>query len=544
MKLQRSISSTALLLTSVGCMVGSGWLFGAYYAARIAGPAAIFSWLLGGILILFIALTFAELSSMLPIAGGIARYSQFTHGTLVSFCVSWLAWLSCVAVAPTEVQAILQYCATYFPWLVYEKQGIPVLTMSGLGIATLMMFFISFLNVLGVKLLTRYNSFITWWKLLIPLIVIYVIYHTHFNAGNFSELNHLSAHDLHGILWALPTAGIVFSFLGFREATSMAGEAQSPGRAIPIAVIGSVLICTLLYILIQTVFVGSLSPSMLANGWSHLNFTGDSGPFAGIATSLGLGALVLLIYADSMVSPFGTGLIYTATTARLNYAMSVNKYTPQFMLKLNERGVPAKAVMLNFAVGMLMFMPLPTWQALVGFQSTAIVMAYGIGPIALLTLRRQAPDLHRPFKLPASKLMCAITFCICNLISYWTGWETVWRLMFGIVLGLIVLFIYRKVSHQKDSLNLKTAFWLVPYFLGLAAISYFGSFGGGKEVIPFGWDFLVVAVFSLIILLIAFKFSLNQTDAQALLDSDEELKDLPIEGVVISKAHPVLAPQH
>ena len=528
MRLQRSISTVGLLLTSVGCMVGSGWLFGAYYAAQIAGPSSVLSWLLGGVMVAFIALTFSEISSMLPVAGGIARYSHFSHGSLVSFCMSWLAWLSCVAVAPTEVQAILQYSSGYFPGLVIKQQGVHVLTMSGFAIASVLMLLISLLNIMGIKLLTCFNALITWGKLLIPLVVVIVIMYHHFSVTNFTAHGFASG-GLHGILWALPTAGIVFSFLGFREATSLAGEAKSPGVAVPIAVLGSVFICSLLYVFLQIGFIGAVSPQALAEGWAHLNYAGDSGPFAGIAASLGLGFLVLLIYADALVSPFGTAVIYTTTTARLNYAMSFNRYTPAFMLQLNQRGVPVLAVVVNCLLGLFMFLPFPTWQALVGFQSIAIVLAYAVGPVTLLCLRHQLPKLRRPFVLPASKTLCVITFYFCNLIAYWTGWETIWRLMFAIMFGGILFAIQRSCDKKMVlPLQWRSALWLLPYFTTLTLISYLGNFGSGKAVIPFGWDFLVIFVFSLCFIYIAFRSRLSAQTSQEILAHDQEMKDFLI----------------
>ena len=106
--LKKEISSFGLLMTSLSAMIGSGWLLSSMVAAKLAGPAAILSWVIGGVMIAFIATCFSELSTAFPVAGGIARYGQFSHGTCASFIISWLAWLSCVAVAPTEAQAILQ----------------------------------------------------------------------------------------------------------------------------------------------------------------------------------------------------------------------------------------------------------------------------------------------------------------------------------------------------------------------------------------------------------------------------------------------------
>ncbi|MCY4177363.1 MAG: amino acid permease, partial [Endozoicomonadaceae bacterium] len=131
MKLRKDISSLGLLMTSLSAMLGSGWLFGALYGAQIAGPASVFSWLIGGFLLIIIGLNYAELSTALPLTGGISRHTHITYGSFVSFTVTWLAWLSCVAVAPTEAQAILEYSAHYLPWKVYSSIENHVLTGSG-----------------------------------------------------------------------------------------------------------------------------------------------------------------------------------------------------------------------------------------------------------------------------------------------------------------------------------------------------------------------------------------------------------------------------
>jgi len=522
MHFRRSISVIGLLFTSLSCMIGSGWLFGAYYASRIAGPAAIISWGLAGFIIMFIAISFAELSSSLPVAGGISRFAQFSHGTLVSFCMSWLAWLSCVSVAPTEVQAILQYSTPYFPWLTENADGVHLLTVPGFGVASLLLLLLAGVNMITIQILTRYNTLITVWKLVVPILCAFVLLsHVKFDTHNFTAYGGFAPTGWHGILWALPTAGIIFSFLGFREATSLAEEAQNPQVAIPIAVVGSVLICILLYELIQVAFISGLKPSMLSHGWQHISFTGDAGPFAGLASALGLGWLVILIYSDSLISPLGTGLVYSATTARLNYAMSKNKYIPAIMLKLNKRGLPIHAIFFNFIIGLFLFMPLKGWQALVAFQSTAIVLAYVIGAVSLLALREQMPFLHRPFKLPYKKLVSFITFNVCTLMAYWSGWEIIWHLMLSLLFGIIILFAYRLFKEKSHSdLNIKSSLWLIPYFLGLSLISYLGAFGGGINVIPFGWDFLVIAIFSGIVLTLSYYLR---------LDKESVRKQIPVE---------------
>jgi amino acid transporter len=135
MKLKRDINTLGILFASVSAIIGSGWLFGSLYAAQMAGPAAIFSWIIGGVAIIFIAFCFAELACLFPIAGGIGVFPLFSHGRSVSFAISWLSWLAFILISPIEVQAVVQYAANYFPILVQNINHTQQLTPIGLSIA-------------------------------------------------------------------------------------------------------------------------------------------------------------------------------------------------------------------------------------------------------------------------------------------------------------------------------------------------------------------------------------------------------------------------
>src|SRR5690242_6827052 len=133
MDFKRTIGTPALLFSAVGGIIGSGWLFGPMYAAQVAGPAAILSWVVGGLLMIVIALTFAELASAFPVAGGIVRFAELSHGPLMSFTIGWMVWLSSVVVAPVETLALLQYMGNYLPGLVEKVAGTMVLTATGMA---------------------------------------------------------------------------------------------------------------------------------------------------------------------------------------------------------------------------------------------------------------------------------------------------------------------------------------------------------------------------------------------------------------------------
>ncbi len=500
---QRRFSSSQLLLISINGMIGSAWLFAPLYAARLAGSDVIWAWLLGGLATLVIALSFAEISSLLPIAGGSARFAELSHGKITGFVISWITWLSSVTMAPIETQAMLQYAATKFPSLMHQVAGTPELTSIGLAWACLLMLALCILNVVSFKGLIGVNFILFIFKLFIIAATVLCLIHARFIATNFTLPNDIASH-WHGIFAAIASGGIAFAFTGFKHCVELAGEAKNPGRSIPLAIIMSVSICLLIYLGLQVAFIGAVLPSELAHGWAQLQFKGDLGPFVGIAAALGLSYLVYALFIDAGVSPLGAGLIYVTSTARLVFAMSKNGYLPHFLTRLTKNNMPIGAIGVNFVVGILLFLPLPGWQNMVSFLVAAIVISYAMGPIVLICLRKNLADQTRPFRLPYAYPVCLFAFYCCNLLSYWTGWATLSKLAIAVGLGLAILLITLLVQHRKtpSNLGLRGLAWLIPYLLGLLGISYLGCFGG-RGYLSFGWDFLSIGVFSLFIFQLA-----------------------------------------
>ena len=526
MSLNRRFTPMSLLMLSINGMVGSAWLFAPLYAAKIAGSAAIIAWIIGGVATVIIALTFAELSVLFPVAGGTAQIPQLSHGTFTSFVVSWVAWLSALTMAPIEVQAILQYASTYFTSLTYLENGVPVLTWMGLVWATILMLAFCIINIVSYKGLVRFNFVLFLFKVVVIVLAVYVLVRTSFHTSNFSDLSSstFSVSGWQAILTAVASGGVAFAFTGFKHGVELAGETKRLALAIPLAIVGSVVCCLILYIGLQVAFIGALEPSMLTNGWAHVSFTGDVGPFAGLAAGLGLVWLVKLLYIDAAVSPSGAGLIYVTSTARILYAMSQIGYVPRWLSHLNKQHFPVAAIMVNFVLGMFLFLPLPGWQAMVSFLVSGMVISYAMGPIALLCMRIELPNETRHFRLPAARLICLLAFYFCNLLSYWTGWDTIYKLAIAFIVGLAFFAIAcLRGRIQVVSLGLKSGLWIAPYLGGLILISYLGTFGG-KNIIPFGWDFGVIAIFSAAILYLAVK---NRATVSAEKIMDQRLAEIP-----------------
>jgi amino acid transporter len=539
--LRRHVGRIGLLFASVGSIIGSGWLFGALNASQAAGPAAIISWALGGVMILLIALSYAELGTMFPLSGGVVRFPHMAFGSFASYTTGWITWIACMSVAPIEVEGALQYATKYAPFTQKHTlaDGSIVHTLTGLGllfaVAAMAVFVV--INYIGIRWFARVNNVLVWWKLGIISLVVIVFLITQFDTANFSSQGFKPA-GWHGVFTAIATSGIVFSYLGFRQGIELAGETDNPRRNVPLAVIGSVLLTATIYVLLQVAFIGALNPKDLAGGWSKLSFTNDFGPLAALASLLGLTWLAILLYIDAIVSPADTGLIYITVTSRISYAMARNRNAPEALAHTTSRGVPFVSLILSFIVGLLLFLPFPSWQQLVGFITSATVLSFGSGPMVLAAMRRQIPDQERPFRLPGGHVIPFLGLFSSDLIVYWTGWNTNYKLFLAVLLGFVLLGVMlllgRGRGHSTEAWDWKAGCWYIPWLGGLALLSWLGDYAGGKGVLHFDSAIPIVFVFSLAIYVMAYYLRLDPSAVERHIE--ESRREAAIEDAQLGAA--------
>lgn len=497
---RRELGLIALTFVSLGSIIGSGWLLGALTAATSAGGASIVSWLLTGIIITLLALVHSELGAAYPLAGGTARWPRLAFGSLGGFTAGWAAWLQAVSIAPVEVEAALSYLNHQWPGLVNTAGA---LTPTGLITAILLMLAFTIINILGVRWLADSNTITVIWKIAVPVLTAIVLIYVSFHASNFTAGGGFAPYGAHGIFTALPL-GVVFALIGFEQATQMAGEARNPQRNVPRAVIGSVIVGTLLYVTLELALIGALAPANLAHGWANPVGSSDFGPFATLATGLGLGWLAVILYIDAFISPAGTGLVYVGVSARLSYALGHAGYVPRVFSRMSNRGVPYTSIVLTFVIGLICFLPFPSWKSLVGLVTSATVIMYAFAPITLLALRKSDPHRARPYRVPAAPVLAPLAFVAANEIIYWTPWATLEKIMLAILAGYALFGISYALGHpiERPQLDARSLIWILPWFAGLTLISYLGQYGGTK-VIPQWIDVGVVALFSLTICALA-----------------------------------------
>ncbi|WP_158752576.1 APC family permease [Dyella sp. S184] len=504
--LRRDVGPFALMLTGLGSIIGSGWLFGAWKAAGLAGPGAVWAWVLGAAIIMTIALTYAELGAMFPESGGMVRYGHYSHGSLVGFIAAWSNWIAIVSVISVEAEASVQYMSGWkWQWAKDLYAHVPgasgELSHAGLVIAAVLVIIYFLMNFWSVKLFAHSNTAITVFKLVVPAATGLLLIASGFHPENFSVGIHGGAHvtDFAAILTAVATAGIVFSFNGFQSPVNLAGEARNPGRSIPFAIVGSITIATVVYMILQVAYIGAIPPDLLAKaGWHGLDF---SSPFADLAKILGLFWLANLLFLDAFISPSGTGMTYTATTARMIYGMERNGTLPKILGLVDPKsGVPRPAMWLNLVVSFLFLFFFRGWGTLAAVISVATIISYLTGPVSVMTLRRTASELHRPLRITGLPILAGIAFIMATELLYWAKWPFNGQIILLIVVALPVYLYYQAKSGWHDfARQMKGAWWLVVYLPVIAFTAWAGSTTfGGQGYLTYGWDLVVVAVIGLV----------------------------------------------
>ncbi len=500
--LRRDAGSLGLLFASIGGMIGSGWLFSALNATKIAGPASLISWVIGGAAVLLLAFVYAELSTMFPRPGAVIIFPQLCFGELSAQIMSWVNFLAYVVVAPVEAVAVVSYAANFAPALESSTTG--VLSGVGLAVAVGLMALFLVVNLFAIRLVLAINNAITWWKLAVPALTAVMLISVHFRTANFYEHGFAPA-GIGGVFQAVSGSGILFAFLGFRQAIELAGESANPRRNLPFAIVGSVLLCLLLYLGLQLAFIGALQPENLAHGWAALKFPGISGPFAGLASMLGLPWLAAALYADAAISPGGTGVIYNTTAGRVLYATAEAGMMPKWFAKLTPAGVPLRSLGLAFCAGLLFLLPLPSWRQLIGYISSIGILAYGVGPVVLFCFRHTLPEqaFPRPFRLAVAWLVAPLAFIVGNLVVFWAGAVVTNHLFGGLLTAFIIYCGWQLFKHGTlRHLAWRGAAWMLPHFGGLWLITLLGPLHG-LGVLNNADGAAVIAVFSLAILALA-----------------------------------------
>jgi amino acid transporter len=227
-----------------------------------------------------------------------------------------------------------------------------------------------------------------------------------------------------------------------------------------------------------------------------------------------------VLYIDAVISPAGTGLIYTTASSRVSYGLSRNGYIPKVYERTDSRGVPWVGLITAFVIGCVCFLPFPSWRSLVGLITSASVLMYAGAPLALGVFRNRLPDAERPYRLPAARMLSPLAFVVANFLILWSGWTTDYKLGIAILIGYVILAANHvlKLNPTRPQFEPRSAVWLPVYLVGMGLIVYLSDFGPtANPVVPLWWDMAAVAAFSLGIYFWALRVALPRAKIEALI---------------------------
>src|ERR1700761_3525537 len=487
-RLHRSLGYWQLTAIGFSGVIASGWLLGARYAAQYAGPEAIVSWLIGGIVLALIALVMAALGGARPEAGGLVRWPYYSNGRFVATMAGWGIWIAWATNPPSESAAMIQYMSKYVGGL-YNGAS-----LTGLGVLLGIGFMAVFVavNWFGIQLFARVNGALTVAKFVVPSITIIALFVSGFHGSNYSGHGGFAPYGWAPGLSAIATAGIIYAYTGFQGPIDMSGEAKNARRDVPRAVLMSLALSAVVYILLQVVFIGAVPGTDLIHGWSGVNF---SSPYAQLAVALNLTWLSWVLYADAIASPAGSALSFTATTGRESFAMSKNGFLPAaFAVVSGRSGIPRRALVINFVLGVLFLLPFGSWQQIVAATSVLGLIAYALPSVSAVVFQRGGafPDAPRYVRYVAP-----VAFVLASLIIYWAGWTEL-RVALPLLLVGVFVYAYQHWRAGAPWADARLGLWLVAYLALVLLMSGIGSKDfEGTNAIPAPWDSVVVAVIAI-----------------------------------------------
>ncbi len=449
-KLRRALSFQDLFMISFGGVVGSGWLFAVSGAAVLAGPASIVAWIICGIFMMAIGLCFAEVASSLHKTGQLVRGPLYSHGGFTGYIIAAAYILGSITVPAIEAEAVITYLASNPPNIIpnaVASNGL--LTSQGILVAILLLIGFFFLNYVGVRFLGMFNTVVTWWKFIIPTLTIIFLF-TVYHQSNMTIAGGFAPFGWPGIFTSIPTAGIGFAYLGFRGAAQFSGEAKNPQRDAPRAIVYSISAAVVLYVLLQVVFIGAINWSaagIAPPNWAALS-SGPlhTAPFYNVMKEAGpalLGGFASFLLVDAVISPAGTGWIFLGEATRAVYGVGADGFFPKPLLRIQQRTrIPWVALIVTTIVGGIFIAPFPSWYLFAGFVTDTFAVSLIMGPLTLLALRKHAPNLKRPYRLPAAFWIGAIAFIGGAFVIYWTAFGGLFYVMSVLFLVLPLFYLF------------------------------------------------------------------------------------------------------
>ncbi len=470
-RLKRVLGPVSLTALGIGCIIGTGiFVLTGVAAHDKAGPALMLSYLVSGVACIFAALCYAEFASMVPVAGSAFTYAYATLGELFAWIIGWDLVLEYAVASASVAHGWSHYFQDFIGIFginlpqIFQNAPFNFDPTTGLLAASgtfcdlsamIITALITVILVLGIKESARFNAVMVVIKLAVVLFVIFVgafyvntaNWHP-FAPFGFSGIS-IFGHTILGQSGAngqplgmmAGAAMIFFAYIGFDSVSTQAEEAKNPQRDVPIALITSLLICSVLYIAVTAVLTGMVPYGKLS----------IDAPVSDAFRQVGLPWAQFLISLGALAGITSVLLVLMLSLPRVTLAMARDRLLPpSFFGAIHKRfGTPWKTSILTgfFVAALSGFIPLRILAELVNIGT---LMAFVIVCAAVLVMRKTNPDAKRPFRVPLVPLLPILGIVFCLLLMFSLPVENWLRLFVWLAIGLVIYFGYsrkRSVMH-------------------------------------------------------------------------------------------------
>jgi basic amino acid/polyamine antiporter, APA family len=450
----RSLGPISLMALGVGGIIGTGiFVLTGTVAAHNAGPGVVLSFALAGIVSAFVALCYAELASLIPVSGSTYTYTYATLGEIFAWIIGWdlileygmgaatvaVGWSGYFANMMRSIGLALppELTAAYFADPIKLADGSTVHGMFNLPAAAIILLLTALL-VRGTKESARFNNIIVAFKVFVVIAVI-VVGASFVNTANWSPFIPENTGTFGEYGWSGVFRGaslVFFAYVGFDAVSTAAQEAHNPQRDMPIGLLGSLALCTVLYLLVAAIVTGLVPYKTL----------GVPDPIAVAVDATGLKWLALIVKLGALAGLTTTMLVLLYGQTRVFFTMSHDGLLPPMFAKLHrEWRTPAVSQTLVGVAGALVAGVTPI-RELAEMVNIGTLSAFVLVCGAVIYLRRESPDLHRPFRAPAVPVMpvlgifSSLALMAALPLLTW-GVFIAWMLI-----GFVIYFGYARVS--------------------------------------------------------------------------------------------------
>jgi amino acid transporter len=449
---------------SFGGMIGSGWLLAARNTAKGSGDHAWIAWVIGGFVMLIIAMVMTELAQRWKKDGGLVWWPFMSSGPVVAMITVAAIWIIYALSPASEAAAAVEFGSHWFPCLYNGKGSQDTLTWAGFGVAAVLAGLLIATSLLALRLITAFTVVATAVKVIVPVIVLVLLIRSGAGAG---QKYPSGTGSVGNILNTVTSGGVIYTYTGFQAPIDFGGHSRAGARSARLSVIAPIVFGIFLLTLLQ---VFSARYGIFGNiRWNGIDY---ESPYVHLAVGVAVWHLCLewLIRIDTVASPLGCGVVFATALSFIINSLVGEDMVPAGVGPQREvecrRWVSGKILIVNFVICMLFLVFLRGWTSLVDESSIIFVFSYAAPSVSLAALiLRDSPPGQRAWptirQLGIPGLMAPLSFVLMTFVLYEAD-PRVLAICVALVLAMTAMLIYwrpatwkaRKKPHFTDSVRL------------------------------------------------------------------------------------------